>query len=73
MMTKNVSTAEIMDIGIKCLIDNLGTVDAELFISTMLREKRDYTKWRRKYFADIDSDSFLEEAVEYGKNHPLCR
>ena len=71
MMTKDISTAEIVDIGINCLIENLGSVEAELFISTILREKNDYTKWRQRYFTDIDSDSFLKDAVEYGKTHQL--
>ncbi len=43
----------------------------ELFISVLLRERSDYTRWRQKYFEDVSSDEFHEAAVEYGKNHPL--
>ena len=42
------SNAEIMDKGINCLIEKLGTVDTERFISVIIREKFDYTKWQRE-------------------------
>ena len=72
MMTmNNASTAEIMDMGISCLIENLGTIETERFISVLIREKSDYTKWRQQYFADVSSDDFHEAAVAYGKANPL--
>ena len=67
----NTSTAEIMDIGINYLVEKMGIVDAERFISVLSRERSDYTKWRQKYFSEISSDDFHKAAVEYGKNHPL--
>ncbi len=71
MMMSNASTAEIMDMGISCLIKNLGTIETERFISVLIREKSDYTKWRQQYFADVSSDDFHEAAVAYGKANPL--
>ncbi|MBP5609321.1 MAG: hypothetical protein J6X66_13775 [Lachnospiraceae bacterium] len=65
------STAEIMDAGINCLIEKLGTVETERFISVMIREKSDYTKWRQQHFADADPDEFHTAAVAYGKANPL--
>ena len=63
-MTTN--TVEVIDRGIKCLSDNIGSRDAEIFIATILRERFDYTKWRRSLVDDIDSfdklDSFVEES-----------
>jgi len=35
------STTEIMNKGMECLKDNLGIVDAEMFISLIIREKFD--------------------------------
>lgn len=67
----NISTAEIMDMGMNCLIEKLGIVEAERFISVLIREKSDYTKWRQRYFADVSSDEFHEAAVAYGKENPL--
>ncbi|MBR3623944.1 MAG: hypothetical protein IKN43_11445 [Selenomonadaceae bacterium] len=34
--------------GVQALIDRLGEVDAERFITLILREPFDYTKWREK-------------------------
>ena len=50
---------------------NLGTIETEHFISVLLREKSDYTKWRQRYFANVSSDEFHDAAVLYGKENPL--
>ena len=71
MTMNNSSTAEIMDIGIKYLIEKLGTIETERFISVIIRERSDYTKWRQRYFTDVTSDEFHEAAVAYGKDNPL--
>ena len=71
MTTSSTSSNEIMDLGISYLIEKLGTVDTERFISTILREKSDYTKWRARYFPDLSSYEFQEAAVAYGKANPL--
>lgn len=34
-------------------------------------EKFDYTEWRKKYFANVDLETFLNEAAEYEKAHPF--
>ena len=65
------STAAIMEKGANVLIKNLGVLDTEHFISTLLKEHFDYTEWSREYFKDYDPDQFLKEAVEYDKNNPV--
>lgn len=65
------STAEIMDLGINCLLEKLGTVETEHFISVIIREKSDYTKWRQRYFDNVTSDEFQAAAVAYAKENPL--
>ena len=37
----------LMKTGMKVLIDELGDVNAERFISVLLREPFDYTEWRK--------------------------
>ena len=39
--------AVLMKTGMKALIEELGEVDAERFISVLLRESFDYTEWRK--------------------------
>ncbi len=55
----------------KDMIEKLGTVETERFISVMIREKSDYTKWRQQHFADADPDEFHTAAVAYRKANPL--
>ena len=72
MMTMNQpSTAEILDTGINYLIEKMGIIETERFISVLIKEKNDYTKWRRQYFDNISSDEFQDAAVTYGKANPL--
>ena len=46
-MIQNVTTDAIMTAGMNCLMEKLGVVEAEVFL-TMIRENTfDYTEWRR--------------------------
>lgn len=65
-----INTVEVMSKGMKCLTDHMGAIEAELFISTILREKFDYTKWQREYFDKKNPKEISEEAVEYAKKNP---
>ena len=67
------STAAVMEEGITVLLKNLGVLDTELFISTILKETFDYTEWRREHYTDLDIDpaEFNRRAVEYDKNNPV--
>ena len=65
------STMEIMNKGMNCLIQQMGIVDAEKFISIINREKFDYTKWRQNLFEDMSLDDINKEAAAFSKNNPL--
>ena len=67
----NNSSVEIMNQGVSCLTEKLGVVDMELFVSTMMRERFDYTKWQRQNFEGIEPDDFHEAAIAYAKTHPF--
>ena len=65
------STMEIMNRGINCLIQQMGVVEAEKFISIINREKFDYTKWRQNLFEDMTLDEINKAAAIFSKNSPL--
>ena len=65
------TTTEILIKGMQCLVENLGIVEAEQFVSAVKREKFDYTKWQRLYFDEIPVHQLHKEAVEYGRLHPF--
>ncbi len=63
------NTVDIMNRGMECLTKSLGVVDAEQFISIIIREKFDYTKWQRSYFDEMAPGEFHQKALEYAKAH----
>ena len=56
------STVEIMNRGMECLTDQLSIVEAEQFISTIIREKFDYMKGQREYFGAMAPEEIGSEA-----------
>jgi hypothetical protein len=55
--------------GMKVLINNLGRVDAERFISLIIREPFDYTEWQRDLFNDMSVKELSNLAMsEYKDN-----
>ena len=57
------NTTDVMDRGLNCLLEQLGVIETERFISVIIREKFDYTKWRKMYFGDASVEEINEEAV----------
>jgi hypothetical protein len=49
------------------LIDKLGEVDAERFISMIKSDTFDYTEWQRNLWKDKSIDEIYAMAVESGK------
>jgi len=47
----------------KCLIDNFGNVEAERFISLMIKEPFDYTKWQEDLYEDMSVEELSEKAM----------
>lgn len=65
------STSVIMSDAMKCLIENLGIVETEIFISNIIKEPFDYTEWQREHFDGLTFEELNARAVEYCKNNPL--
>ena len=65
------TTAEIMDRGMNCLIEKMGIIEAEQFISIIIREKFDYTRWKQKSFDNVDLKEFNSSAALFDKQNPL--
>ena len=69
--TTNMNQAEILNDGVDWLRQKFGDVGTELFISLIIREKFDYTRWRRQFFGNKIVSEINEEAAEYSRNHPF--
>lgn len=58
------NSVTIIDRGLKCLSDNLGSEEAELFVFTLLSEKFDYTEWRRTLVDQIETEADFDEFIK---------
>ena len=56
--------------GMRVLINNLGRVEAERFISLIIREPFDYTEWQRDLFNNLSVKDLSNLAMkEYQDNY----
>jgi hypothetical protein len=54
--------------GMKILIDKLGNVEAERFISLIIREPFDYTEWQKGLFDDMSVKELSNMAMKEYKD-----
>lgn len=54
-----------MSDGYKCLLEKLRYIELGVFISTIKREKFDYTEWRKDKFEDMSLEELGKAAAEY--------
>ena len=64
------NVVEILDRGFECLVDNMGVIEAECFISLIKRDDFDYTVWQREYFDKMKSGEFATKASAYADSYP---
>ena len=61
---------ELLQRGMRCLIDNLGIIDAEKFIALFTQEQiPDYTQWQRDYFDSMTPEEFNTSLEEFMRTH----
>lgn len=60
-----ITDTEIKIIGVKALTDALGQVNAEKFISLIMREPFDYTKWQHQLWNDRSVEEISQAAMAF--------
>jgi len=60
---------EIRIKGMKVLTRGMGKVEAERFISLLLREPFDYTKWQQNLFDDLTVSELSTKAMEHRSSY----
>ena len=50
--------------GMRVLVNNLGSVEAERFISLIIREPFDYTEWQRDLFNNMSVKELSNNAMQ---------
>ena len=58
--------------GTQVLINALGLVEAERFITLIQKEPFDYTKWQDNLFEEMSIEEISRKAVDYRKNEMHC-
>lgn len=58
-----ITDTEIKIKGVEALVKALGEVQAEKFISLMLREPFDYTIWQRELWTDVELEELSKKAM----------
>ena len=66
-MITAITDNEIKLQGLNALVNSLGEVQAERFISLILREPFDYTEWQKKLWIDKSIEEISSMAMEYQK------
>lgn len=65
---------ELINKGIKCLIENIGYSEANEFLYQIVKsnmEYFDYTEWRREHlFEDMTDEELQADILKYAQNHP---
>lgn len=59
--------------GLRALVDALGTVEAERFISLILREPFDYAIWQRNLWSDKPVEEISKSAMAKRKGGTMGR
>ncbi len=62
-MQTTMTDSELRSRGAAALTESLGTVEAERFITLILREPFDYTKWRQALYEDIGIEDISAAAA----------
>jgi hypothetical protein len=62
-----ITDTEVKQKGLGALLDALGEVDAERFITLLNRDPFDYTTWQRSLFENMDINQISKKAMALKK------
>ena len=63
------SDALIKSEGMRVLAESLGIVEAERFITLILRESFNYTEWQRTLYGNMTVNELYNNIVEFENTH----
>lgn len=63
------SAAVIMSDITDCILKNFGALEYEIFISTILSDRFDYTEWQREHFSGMSIEELNEKAAAYARDN----
>jgi hypothetical protein len=63
---------ELKEQGVRALIEALGDVQAERFVSLLTRAPFDYTKWQANLWPDVDVEELSRAAMQLRRASDLA-
>ena len=60
-MISTTTDSIVVEKGMRILVDALGVVDTERFLSIMNRDKKNYDEWRKEYFDKMTTEQYKSE------------
>ena len=69
-MTETMQTSAILSAGMKLLRENLGLIEAEIFIVAIKNKGFDYTEWRENLWEGMTTEELFSKAAEFEEQHP---
>ena len=63
------STAVIMSEMTDLLLEKFGVLETEVFFSTILSDRFDYTEWQREHFSGMSIEEITEKAAAATENY----
>ena len=69
--TQTYTADEILAIGMKCLVDRLGLINAEQFINSVRAAGPDYTLWRRNIYDGMYVGDIFRMADDDAADNPF--
>jgi hypothetical protein len=69
-MTGALQADAIYSAGMKLLKENLGLIEAEIFISYLKRDRCDYTEWSQNLYSDMTLDELVTAAANFEMDNP---
>ncbi len=64
-----ISDEELITKCLDCLMDNVGVIETEKFVSLIWHERDKYNAWKKEY-DNMSDEEWLAGLNEYIKNHP---
>lgn len=69
-MTDNMQNSAIVTAGMRLLRENLGLIEAEIFITAIKQDHFGYTEWRENLFEDMTIQEINQKGIAFMREHP---
>ena len=68
---RDYSKNEMMILGMQCIVDKYGLINAEKFVNAIRESCPDYTIWRKDLFEGMSLDDYNNAAKAYLASNPF--